>query len=463
MYWMLRSVSSILVRSCTPLSASLHLEGCSPDLAEGHSKQFMNDVRKKLEKIVGASKNWSEHLQSVKERASLKSPLVSDQANLPYRCMKDSYLEAYLPLGSQPDLREKYLNVHKHVRFGRILEDLDSFGVLICYTHAKTDSPRSPFSIVTALVDEIDLVKKIIRPDCDLRFTGNVTWVGKSSMEVQMHVSQYHDNIYNPVLDATFVMVARDPGNQSAALINPLKPEGPEEEHLFKQGDLNKAKRAKLKETSLLRAAPNEEERKIIHEMFLATLDLRTVSFSSRILPENSMWMEHTKLKSLEICHPEGYQRIHPCYSSKLGVVGRESDPEVSILITQLERNIFNKIFGGFLMRKAFELAWANACVYGGSRPYAIAVDDILFQKPVEIGSLLYLSSQVCYTESNFIQVRVHSEVVDPLTKQHSTTNIFHFTFGSEKEVMQVIPKTYGESMLYLDGKRHFKARTIRN
>ena len=29
------------------------------------------------------------------------------------------------------------------------------------------------------------------------------------------------------------------------------------------------------------------------------------------------------------------------------------------------ERNIFNRIFGGFLMRKAYELGWANACSYG--------------------------------------------------------------------------------------------------
>uniref|UniRef100_UPI00398F4249 acyl-coenzyme A thioesterase 9, mitochondrial-like isoform X3 n=1 Tax=Pristiophorus japonicus TaxID=55135 RepID=UPI00398F4249 len=430
-YWMLRSISCILVRQCPSLSTGLHSEGCSPELAEGHSKRLMSDVRADLRNIVGASKYWSEHLQSVKEKAS--SPVtVTYQGDLPCRRMKDSYQEAYLPLGSQPHLREKYLNVYNYVRFGRIFEDLDSFGVLISYTHAKTECPRSPFSIVTALVDEIDLVRNVIRPDCDLKFTGNVTWVGRSSLEVQMKVSQYYDGIFNLALEATFVMVARDAGNKSAALVNPLKPEGPEEERLFQQGNLNKKERAKLKENSLLKVAPNEEERKIIHEMFLETLDINTASFLSRILPKNSVWMEDTKLKSLEICHPQ-------------------------------ERNIFNKIFGGFLMRKAFELAWANACVYGSSRPYAIAVDDILFQKPVEVGSLLYLSSQVCYTESKYIQVRVHSEVLDPLTKEHSTTNIFHFTFGCQKEVMQVIPKTYGESMLYLDGKRHFKATPIRD
>lgn len=31
----------------------------------------------------------------------------------------------------------------------------------------------------------------------------------------------------------------------------------------------------------------------------------RTVSFRSRLLPENSVWMEDAKLKGLEICHPQ--------------------------------------------------------------------------------------------------------------------------------------------------------------
>lgn len=137
--------------------------------------------------------------------------------------------------------------------------------------------------------------------------------------------------------------------------------------------------------------------------------------------------MEDTKLKSLDICHPQ-------------------------------ERNVFNRIFGGFLMRKAYELAWATACSFGGSRPYVVTVDDIMFQKPVEVGSLLFLSSQVCFTQDNYIQVRVHSEVSSLDSREHMTTNVFHFTFMSEKEVPLIFPKTYGESMLYLDGQRHFKS-----
>ncbi len=32
--------------------------------------------------------------------------------------------------------------------------------------------------------------KNIIYPDCDIKFTGHVTWVGKTSIEAKMHMSQ---------------------------------------------------------------------------------------------------------------------------------------------------------------------------------------------------------------------------------------------------------------------------------
>uniref|UniRef100_A0A669DQL3 Acyl-CoA thioesterase 9, tandem duplicate 1 n=1 Tax=Oreochromis niloticus TaxID=8128 RepID=A0A669DQL3_ORENI len=326
------------------------------------------------------------------ERVSLSSMLAKSQNELPAKRMKDSYLEVHLPLGSEPQLREKYLTYHNTVRFGRILEDLDSLAVLISYSHTyNSELKRSPLSIVTALVDKIDMRQHVIYPDCDIKFTGHVTWVGKSSIEAKIHMSQVG----------------------SAAFVNPLKPEGPEEERLFQEGEANKSRRVELSTASLLKVAPTQEERTVVHGLFLNTLDTNTVSFRSRVLPPSSVWMEDAKLKGLEICHPQ-------------------------------ERNIFNRIFGGFLMRKAYELGWANACSYGGCRPSLVAVDDILFQKPVEIGSLLMLSSQVCYTQGTYIQVRVHSEVFDPLTRQHNTTNIFHFTFTSDRDVPNIMPKTYG-------------------
>ncbi|XP_033003141.1 acyl-coenzyme A thioesterase 9, mitochondrial isoform X1 [Lacerta agilis] len=415
------------------LTSSTSGSQASQTMEEGHSPIHVNNVRNRLREIVGASTNWRDHVQAMNERKALHTLLAKNQADLPPRKMRDSYIEVILPLGSQPEIREKYLNVHNSVRFGRILEDLDSLGVLICYTHTKHEAGQmSPLSIVTALVDKIGLWKQDIRPDCDIKFVGNVSWVGRTSMEVKMHMLQFHDGAYYPVLDATFVMVARDPENKRPAFVNPLILESPEEEKIFKEGEANKTRRVDSSRVSLLKMAPTAEERNIVHDIFLNTLDPRTVSFRSRLLPPTAVWMEDAKLKGLEICHPQ-------------------------------ERNIFNRIFGGFLMRKAYELGWACAYSYGNSRPYVVAVDDIMFQKPVEIGSLLLLSAQVCYTENNNAQVRVHSEVYDPATRVHHTTNVFHFTFMLENEIPSIVPRTYGESMLYLDGKRHFDSAMKEN
>ena len=110
--------------------------------------------------------------------------------------MLDSYDMAVIPLGSDPKLRDRYLTLHGGVRIGRLLEDMDIFAVhlgssVVCnlwvvvkkqcsgpvlvFKHIlnprqEVDAP-SPFSIVTALVDKIDITREI-RSDCDIRISG---------------------------------------------------------------------------------------------------------------------------------------------------------------------------------------------------------------------------------------------------------------------------------------------------
>merc|ERR1719334_1504044 len=134
--------------------------------------------------------------------------------------------------------------------------------------------------------------------------------------------------------------------------------------------------------------------------------------------------MADTKIKNLLICHPES-------------------------------ANIYGKIFGGFLMRQAFELAWINACSFSGQRATVRHIDDIMFKRPVEIGSLLYLNSQVVYTEGDLLQVSTKAAMMDPATNSSKLTNIFHFTFQTDPPLPPVVPRTYPEAMLYLDGRRH--------
>ncbi|CAF4769921.1 unnamed protein product, partial [Rotaria magnacalcarata] len=49
------------------------------------------------------------------------------------------------------------------------------------------------------------------------------------------------------------------------------------------------------------------------------------------------------------------------------------------------QRNLYNKIFGGYLMRKSFELAWTAASLFAKQSLSTLAVDDIMFERPVEI------------------------------------------------------------------------------
>lgn len=57
-----------------------------------------------------------DHVQAMQERKALHTLLAKRQEDLPPKRMKDSYLEVILPLGSQPEIREKYLNVYNSVR-----------------------------------------------------------------------------------------------------------------------------------------------------------------------------------------------------------------------------------------------------------------------------------------------------------------------------------------------------------
>ena len=259
--------------------------------------------------------------------------------------------------------------------------------------------------------------------------SGHVTWVGRSSAESTLILEQQRPNgDWERVTEANFVLVARDPLNTKGAVLNPLAIETDEEKALFDNGHNNMLKRKESAKDSLFKNAPSEHEKVLIHDFFIQTVDHSALSFKARIKPENSVWMEDAKLKNLVICQPEN-------------------------------RNRFNKIFGGFIMRQAFELAWGNAYTFCRERPFIAYMDDISFEAPVEVGSLLYFNSQISFVHEQYVQVRVSAEVLDPLDGSLKVTNVFHYTFELQNgngRPRVIIPKTYHEAMMYLNSRRHF-------
>lgn len=111
----------------------------------------------------------------------------------------------------------------------------------------------------------------------------------------------------------------------------------------------------------LIREPPTAEERLLIHRLWL---EQKTFKEHEGERPSTIVYADETKLQTVKLCHPQ-------------------------------ERNIHSSIFGGFLMREAFELAYTNARLYLKARPFTLSSDDITFRRPVPIGSILFLSSQV--------------------------------------------------------------------
>ncbi|KAJ3101395.1 Acyl-coenzyme A thioesterase 9, mitochondrial [Phlyctochytrium planicorne] len=351
------------------------------------------------------------------------------------KSMSDSFVDEYLLFKSDEGVREDYINSYGSIRIGKIMEDLDALAGSVAYRHCddgRDDTP--PLTIVTASVDRIDMINRI-PVDKDICLSGCVTYVGTSSMEISLRIEAMPENLTPaefsakrkssvsyaegviPILAAKFTMVARDSETTKAAPVNPLKLESEEERRLFRLGAEQKARKQVASKTSLTKIPPTNEEMLLVHDLYLETK--KYFDKSSHVAkPDNSIWMKDTIQSTLVMCMPQ-------------------------------DRNIHNFIFGGYLMRLAYELSYSTGLIFTKSRVYFVALDDITFKLPVPIGSLLSLSAQVVYSAgspSRSFQVRVRADVVDPLKGTSDMSNEFFFTFiAPHDNVPRVIPKSYEE------------------
>ncbi|KAK7601795.1 hypothetical protein V9T40_009236 [Parthenolecanium corni] len=387
-----------------------------------------------MTEIMGLTRGY-QPLSFNQNRNHLLQYLPESQNELPTRCMQDSFDDAIIPLSTDYDLQDKYVTYLGYIRLGRIMEDMDFFAVwcALKYLHNPKQpiGEPTPYVIVTVLVDEVQFTQVTPKPNKDIRISGEVTWTGKTSMEITVWLEQNIDGYWQRITCAVFVMVARNSTNTGPAFVNKLVPNGEREIEMYKRAEARASRRKLEKSDSLINKEPTSDEQTLIHDIFIRTVDTTDPLLGRRILPPGCVWLEDTTLTSNIFSHPE-------------------------------DRNFHNKIFGGFLMRQALELGWLTAYCHCKHRPILRYISDISFKQPVNVGSLLRLTGQVVFTEQNFIQVVVHAEVFDPMKSTTTTTNSFHYTFEANNIISSVMPQSYHESMMYIDGKRHFE-QAIRN
>ncbi|KAF1814424.1 Thioesterase/thiol ester dehydrase-isomerase [Eremomyces bilateralis CBS 781.70] len=355
--------------------------------------------------------------------------------------MSDSYHRVILPLAKDPWLSDTYLNADGHIRLGAIFMDLDALSGVIAYKHTG-DSVTT----VTAAFDRIT-IKHPLTEICDLELSGQVTYAtGRSSMEISLQVAKDpgpdgvrgEDDI---LLNCNCTMVSLDPVTRKPTNIHPLTIETPEERRLYERGEQNSQRRREQANTSLVKYTPNDEESDLIHNIWQKHIEFDDPN-NLLTKPGNVHFIESTRIQTTQIMQPQ-YRNRH---------------------------NFM--VFGGFLLKQAFELAFCCAASFSHQRPSFLSLDPSTFENPVPVGSVLYLSARVVYTDPPLVpgvgevaeqdssrtrlHVRVDSKVRDVAHGATKPTGTFNYTFVVDRDI-KVMPRTYTEFMMYIDARRRLK------
>lgn len=307
--------------------------------------------------------------------------------------------------------------------------DLDALAGVVAYKHTGEG-----VSNVTAAVDRIT-IKNPIREICDLELSGQVSFAtGRSSMEVTLQIAKAPqegqkvapEDIF---MTCAFTMVALDPKTKKPVNIAPLEVTTPAEKALFAKGEQNYRKKKMMKSSHILAKPPDAEESALIHKMWTDSMAYRD-STNPKHQPPNVQPMSKSTIHSTQIMQPQNRNR-HDFM-----------------------------IFGGFLLKTTFELAFTCAASFSHTRPRFMNLDPSTFEEPVPVGSVLYVSASVSYTEPEptggtriQVMVRTHVRPVEHQDQERKSTGTFYYTFFSPDKV-SVLPQTYGEFMQWVSGRR---------
>lgn len=144
--------------------------------------------------------------------------------------------------------------------------------------------------------------------------------------------------------------MARDAKTGKSTPINQVTPETEHEKMLWKEAE----ERNKLRKQK--RAQGKEEQEK-----------LKDLERLNDLLAEGRVFLDM------------------PALADRDSILIKDTSHENSLICQPQQRNIHGRIFGGFLMRKAFELAFSNAYTFAGVSPRFLEVDRVDFIKPVSV------------------------------------------------------------------------------
>lgn len=334
----------------------------------------------------------------------------------------DTSMERTLAFSEDPKLRRRFKILDKeipgNIRWGRLLEELDKMAEDIALKYVHRFEPEG--RVVTAAVDDIALhVPGDINKDAYLR--ARINYVGRTSMEVGIRVDQDKEAEHS-LAACYFTMVARKGhGDDAESLPIPsLEYESDLEKERYERAiERRKAYRAQM---DALQEPPSKEEFHHLKKLHEAQNEDNFNGLLAGDLVRNN------------------WERMYP-----------------------EQENVPKKIFGGYVIRRAFELALMHAEELAPDRPVFVRVNRINFLQPIRIGDKLDFTSRIVYTGNTSLVVEIDIErtSIDEVT--HALSNTCVFTFVNVDDDMQpqpvpkVYPSTYDEDERYLKAHRRRK------
>ena len=324
-----------------------------------------------------------------------------------------------LPFATDARLRHRFMVTDQalpgNLRWGRLLEVLDHLAEQTALAYARQEAPEA--RVVTAAVDDI-VLHTPGDLNQDLTLLARINYVGRTSMEVGICVEQAGVGA-RPLASCYFTMVARI---QAGGVLRnlPLPPL----QYVDKTEELRRDAAIQRREVyrQQLKAAtqpPSLEEFRMLQALHTTQ---EQPEFDGVLLKD----LVHTS-----------WNRVYPEHE-----------------------NVPQKVFGGYVIRQAFELALSHAEEIASHRPVVVRVNRINFLQPVRMGDKLRFVSRIVFTGQSSVSVEVGIErrSMDRVTRALSNTCVFTFVNVDERmrpqPVPAVYPTTYAEDARYLEAYR---------
>ncbi len=327
-----------------------------------------------------------------------------------------------LPLSTDAELRKRYMLIDEpvqgNIRFGLLLEVLDKLAEEAALAYVRESYPEA--RVVTAAIDNI-YIRHSADLERDLVFGARINFVGRTSMEVGIRV-EHPATATEPashLASCYFTMVARSTaGDGALSLALPV----------FQPGDALGERRWQraIARRETYRKGLQQAQEPPSHQEYALLMELHTAQ-------------ERRGFDGLMAsqCGTESWDRTYPEHE-----------------------NVPEKIFGGHLIRRAYEQSSICAEEVAPNRPVIVAVNRINFVQPVRMGDKLHLVSRAVYSGDCSVCVETDIMRISRDRKQIHLSNACIFTFVNvddelrPQSVPHIHPTNYKEDAAYLAAHR---------